>query len=242
MKTNVMLNNYQGDSSSKQKRTCIRSLIFLLLFALQIPSGKAQGIQIGIFVDPQVSWMSSDNSEVTGNGSRMGFNFGVTIHKFFAEKYAITSGISLNYIGGKLRHSDITPFRKQDEIDTLLSGTTITYKLQYLNLPFGLTLKTDEIGYMTYFAQLGIDFQFNLKATGDESNGFEDEKIDKEVNLFNLGYHFGIGLEYSLGGNTSLVLGLSFNQSLIDVTKDFSDQPEDRVVINNISLRVGVNF
>lgn len=242
MKTIVTLKRYQGGSSSLQKRNCIRSLIFLLLLALQIPSGKTQGIQFGIFVDPQVSWMSSDNNTVTNNGSRMGFNFGLTIHKFFAEKYAITTGISLNQMGGKLKHYDITSFRTQDEIDTLLAGTTITYKLQYLNVPFGLTLKTDEIGYMTYFAQLGIDLQFNLKATGDESNGFEDEKINEEVNLFNLGYHFGIGLEYSLGGNTSIVLGLSFNQSLIDVTKDFTDQPEDRIVLNNIALRVGVNF
>lgn len=186
--------------------------------------------------------MSSDNDDVTNNGSRIGFNFGLTVHKYFAENYAITSGISLNHVGGKLRYADSTAFRLQGEIDTLLQGTTITYRMQYINVPFGLTLKTNEIGYFTYFAHLGIDFQFNLKATGDESNGFDDKKIDKEVNFFNLGYHFGIGAEYSLGGNTSIVLGLTFNQSLIDVTKDFDDQPNDRIVINNIALRVGVNF
>jgi hypothetical protein len=219
-----------------------KGLIIVFVLILYILPSHSQGIRFGIFVDPQVSWMSSDNDEVTNNGSRMGFNFGLNINKFFAENYAITSGISLNHVGGKLRYADSTAFRVQGEIDTLLRGTTITYKFQYINVPFGLTLKTNEIGYFTYFAHLGVDFQFKIKATGDESNGFDDKKIDEEVNFFTIGYHFGVGAEYSLGGNTSIVLGLTFNQSLIDVTKDFNDQPDDRIVINNIALRIGVNF
>lgn len=242
MKVKIKMKSHTVDLFPLQKNFLVRSLILLLLISLNTSKINAQGIQIGIFVDPQISWMGSDNKYVSNNGSRMGFNFGLNIHMFFTENYAITSGISLNHMGGKLRHSDITFFRRQNGIDTLLAGTTITYKLQYINVPFGLTLKTNEIGYITYFAQLGIDFQFNLKATGDESNGFEDEKIDDEVNLFSLGYHFGVGMEYSLGGNTSIVLGLSFNQSLIDVTKDYANQPEDRIVLNNIALRIGVNF
>ncbi len=230
-----------GHSRRAQKNRT-RFFILLLLLIIPVQMGKTQGIQIGIFFDPQVTWMSSDNNRITSNGSRIGFNFGLTLHNFFAENYAFTTGLSLNFTGGNLRHKDSTFFRTQEVVDTLLPGTTITYKLQYLNIPIGLTLKTNEIGYMTYFAQLGFDVQFNLKAVGDESNGFEDERINEEVKLFNLGYHFGIGLEYSLGGNTCLVAGLSFNQSLIDITKDFSDQPEDRVVINNIALRLGVNF
>jgi opacity protein-like surface antigen len=242
MKTIVPSKKFHDGPCFLAKKSRIRSIILLFLLLIPVQLGKAQGIQFGIFVDPQVTWMSSDNNEITSNGSRIGFNFGLTLHNFFTENYAFTTGISLNYIGGKLRHSDSTFFRIQEEVDTLLPGTTITYKLQYLNFPIGLTLKTNEIGYITYFAQLGFDVQVKLKAVGDKSNGFEDERINEEVNWFNLGYHFGIGMEYSLGGNTSIVLGLSFSQSLIDVTKDFANQPEDRIVLNNIVLRVGVNF
>ncbi len=238
----VTSRKFQDGPSWLVRKCQIRTYIFLLLLVIPLHLGKTQGIQFGIFFDPQVTWMSSDNNEITSNGSRVGFNFGLTFHNFFTENYAFSTGISLNFAGGKLRHKDSTFFRVQEMVDTLLPGTTITYKLQYLNIPIGLTLKTNEIGYMTYFAQLGFDLQFNLKAAGDESNGFEDERINEEVNLFNLGYHFGIGLEYSLGGNTCLVVGLRFNQSLIDVTKDFGNQPEDRVVLNTIALRLGVNF
>ena len=238
----VTSKRFQDGLSRLVRKRYTRTFIFLLLLVIPLQSGKTQGIQFGIFFDPQVTWMSSDNNEITSNGSRVGFNFGLTLHNFFRENYAFSTGISLNFAGGKLRHQDSTYFRVQEMVDTLLPGTTITYKLQYLNIPVGLTLKTNEIGYMTYFAQLGFDLQFNLKAVGDESNGFEDERINEEVNLFGLGYHFGIGLEYSLGGNTALVVGLCFNQSLIDVTKDFGNQPEDRVVLNNIALRLGVNF
>lgn len=242
IKTMVTSKGFQNGRSWLIKKCSMRSWIFLLFLVIPFQIAKSQGLQIGIFFDPQVTWMSSDNNEITSNGSRIGFNFGLALHNFFTENYAFTTGISLNQTGGKLRHSDSTFFRTQEEIDTLLPGTTITYKLQYISIPIGLTLKTNEIGYMTYFAQLGFDLQFNLKAVGDESNGFEDERINEEVNLVNLGYHFGIGLEYSLGGKTSLMVGLSFSQSLIDVTKDFGNQPEDRVVLNNIALRIGVNF
>ena len=220
------------------KKHCIRSFVSLLLLLIPFQSGKSQGIQFGIFFDPQVTWMSSDNNEITGNGSRVGFNFGLTLHNFFTENYAFTTGISLNQTGGKLRYSDSTYFRVQEEVDTLLPGTTINYKLQYLNIPVGLTLKTNEIGYMTYFAQLGFDIQFNLKAIGDESNGFEDERIKEEVNLFNLGYHAGIGVEYRLGGSTAAIGGIRWSSGLTDVTSN----DRANVTMNAISIHIGVLF
>lgn len=204
---------------------------------------NGQGIRFGIFIDPQVSWMTSDNKTVQNDGSRMGLNFGLMIHKYFADNYAFTTGISLNQLGGKLTYDDPMPFRIQDNTDTLDAGTTITYKLQYVTLPLGLTLKTNEIGYMTYFAQLGIDPQLNIKATGDSgSDRLDGDKIEDEVNLFTIGYHIGLGMEYSLGGNTSVVVGLRYNNLFLDITKDYTDQPEDRVVLHNIAIRVGINF
>ena len=204
---------------------------------------NGQGIRFGIFIDPQISWMASDNKTVQNDGSRMGLNFGLMVYKYFADNYAFTTGISLNHLGGKLTYDDPLPFRIQDNTDTLDAGTTITYKLQYVALPLGLTLKTNEIGYMTYFAQLGIDTQLNIKATGDSGSGSMDgDNIKDEVNLFTIGYHIGLGLEYSLGGNTSVVVGLRYNNLFLDITKDYTDQPEDRVVLHNIALRIGINF
>ncbi|UCG27233.1 MAG: PorT family protein [Bacteroidales bacterium] len=225
------------------KMTQFSRMALFLILAGHTLYMNGQGVRFGIFIDPQVSWMASDNKVVQNDGSRIGLNFGLEVHKYFADNYSFTTGVSLNNQGGKLTYDDPLPFRIQDQTDTLEAGTTITYKLQYVTIPLGLTLKTNEIGYMTYFAQLGIDPQINIKATGDsDSDRLDGDKIKDEVNLFNIGYHVGLGMEYSLGGNTAVVVGIIYKNLFLDITKDYTDQPEDRVILHNIAIRIGLNF
>ncbi len=63
-----------------------------------------------------------------------------------------------------------------------------------------------------------------------------------ELRAFNLSYHVMAGIEYSVGGNTAVVLGLGFDNNFFDITKDNGDQPEDKVSHKLFSFRLGVNF
>ena len=69
-------------------------------------------------------------------------------------------------------------------------------------------------------------------------------KVDN-INLFNVGWHVGGGIEYSLGGSTSLIAELLFSQNFISMTKDnITKQTENHMSVTNslIGLKVGIKF
>ena len=69
-----------------------------------------------------------------------------------------------------------------------------------------MKLKTEELGYLTFFLQLGLNPMININARGESGDGtLDDESIRETTQLFNLGYHAGVGVEYRLGGNTALI-------------------------------------
>jgi hypothetical protein len=231
------------NQSAKIRKIILSVFLSFFLILIYNSSGLSQGIRFGIFFDPHISWMKPDIKDVENDGARMGFKVGLSIENYFTENYAFYSGISIHNLGGKLKYADSIFFSVQDNVEMLPSGSTITYKLQYVTVPLGLKLKTDEIGYFTYFGNLGVYPQIIVKAIGDVSNSnITNSSIKDEVNLFNLGYYIGVGVEYSLGGNTAICIGLFYTNGLIDVTSDKNNQPTNRVIMNNIALNLGIIF
>lgn len=217
--------------------------ITIFFIFIQHSTSLSQGIRFGIFFDPNIAWMKPDISDVENAGTRMGFKVGLSFEKYFTENYAFFSGISIQHLGGKLKYADSISFTAQNITKMLPEGSTITYKLQYVSVPLGLKLKTNEIGYLTYYGNLGLYPQVLIKATGDvlQSN-IANSSIKDDVNIFNLGYYIGMGAEYSLGGSTAICLGLYYTNGFLDVTTDHDNQPTDRVIMNNVALHVGIIF
>jgi len=217
--------------------------VTIFFIFIQHSPSLSQGIRFGIFFDPNIAWMKPDISDVENAGTRMGFKVGLSFEKYFTENYAFFSGISIQHLGGKLKYADSISFTAQSITEMLPEGSTITYKLQYVSVPLGLKLKTNEIGYLTYYGNLGLYPQMLIKATGDvlQSN-IANSSIKDEVNIFNLGYYIGMGVEYSLGGSTAICIGLYYTNGFLDVTTDHDNQPTDRVIMNNVALHVGIIF
>jgi hypothetical protein len=111
--------------------------------------------------------------------------------------------------------------------------------MQYIDVPLGLKLKTEELGYTTFFFQLGFNPMFNINAfsTSDDET-FDKENNREDTNLFNLGYHLGAGAQYRLGGSTALVGGVRWSSGLTDVTGN----DEAKITLNAISIHLGVQF
>jgi hypothetical protein len=55
-----------------------------------------------------------------------------------------------------------------------------------------------------------------------------------------MGYHFGGGVEQSLGGSTSLLFGVIFNNGLTDVTS--RSGWGDKSVLHRLVFQVGMIF
>jgi opacity protein-like surface antigen len=216
-------------------------LVNLLLVANLIAVSSQQKLRFSIFVNPCFNWLSSDVKSVKSEGATFGFDAGLTMDKFFAPNYAFSTGISIGSLGGNLRYSDSTNFRTHTGDVIVPPNTDVKFKLQYITIPVGLKFKTNEIGYFTYFAHLGFTLQANIKATGTTSgisHALDNDNIGEEIGFFNLGYHFGGGAEYSLGGNTAIVIGFTYTNGFIDITQN----PDDKITTSSFAIRLGVLF
>lgn len=230
----------------------MKKIAITALFALAFLLPAHAQVRYGISIDPQVSWLSSDRKKVEGDGSIPGIAFGLNIERYFAERYAVYSGVFIESTGGYLKYNiDPTTTYTLDTKDQkyqITPGESIKYRLQYLTAPIGIKLKTNPIGYNTFYANLGFKTSILLKSKGFSGSGhkaliggqpaLDGEVLDGEINFINLGYQIGVGTEYALGGNVALILGVTYNNGLVNTVNDSSLH----INLNNISFKVGVMF
>jgi hypothetical protein len=232
------MNNNQSFLSGVYKTT----ILFLLILTPIVLNGQ-QKIVFGIHADPVISWFSSDIRQVKNVGARPGFNFGLTYNKYFTSNYSFSTGISLLTAGGRLVRSDTVVMDFANFKSTVLPGNSIVYKIKYLVFPVGLKLQTNQIGYLTFFSDLGLDPKVVISRKIDiPSLSLTGENASNEIRMFNLSYHITAGIEYSMGGTTAFVLGLNFDNNFLDITRDNGNKPVDNVSQRILSFRLGVNF
>jgi hypothetical protein len=201
-----------------------------------------QGLSFSVFFEPQISWLTADVKTITRDAVRGGFNTGLIMDKYFADNYAFSTGISIWNTGGSLLYQDSTMFDFNYEASTIMPNSVMTYKTQYINIPLSLKLNSNEIGYIRFFAHPGINTHINIKAVADvmpeAMEEIENENISDAINPVSMSYFIGAGIEYSLGGNTALILGMYYQSGFWDITKT-----EDyKVTMGSLSLRLGVKF
>ena len=219
------------------------SLLLLPLLTVLGSYGQSdQKFHFGLKAAPSICWMKSDTKGLNSDGSKIGFVYGLITEFNFAKNYAFSTGIEVAYRGGKFKQSfSYTDTTKVFESDN---------KLQYIELPLTLKLKTNEIGLITYYLQAGISPAFNIRArqdvkiavqpkSGSSTNSdSSDIDIKDDINAFNINMVIGGGVEYSLSGNTALQAGLTFSNGLLDVL----DGSGSEAKTNYIALTIAVLF
>jgi len=228
-------------NSSLRLRPAI--FVILLIIVLQrVTINAQQSIGFGIHADPLVGWFTSDNSNITGKGATTGFNFGLTFNKYFYENYAFSMGLSLITAGGSFSSSDTVMLKLKKPVE-VLPGSKSLYKIKYLAIPVGLKLRTKQIGYISIFTDIGLDPKFILGGKVEiPSQNILKENADNMLSRLSMGYHIIGGIEYSLGGTTSLVLGLNFDSNFTNVIKIDNHQPAVKIVHKMLGLHLGLNF
>ena len=217
----------------------MKRIVFLVVLILSSISLFSQNAKFGVYIDPQIVWLSPDSKDIIDDGAKAGFSGGLIINKYFQKNYAIQTGIALGTQGGKLRFGTESYFTSYEETDTLPVGTTVDYTLNYITIPLGLRLKTNQIGYFSYYARVGLTNQFNIKAKATSSEGtLEENNIGEEIFFYNLAYHFGIGIEYSISEDTAIDFGITYHNGFIDVMNDKNVIANSR----NLALTIGIIF
>ncbi|MFW5890228.1 MAG: porin family protein, partial [Marinilabiliaceae bacterium] len=173
----------------------ISAIVSLLVFAsIQVHSQEAKSLRLSFVAEPQISWLKPDIDGVESRGNKAGYNFGVVMDRFFAENYAFSTGLTINTTGGKLRYAE-----NGDERD-------MEYQLRYIEVPLGLKLRSNDFRRTNFYGRFGLTPQINIDARDDQ-----DKTIGEQVRFFDLAYHLGAGLEYSIGGSNALMFGLVYH-------------------------------
>ena len=228
----------------------IRTSTLLIALLITFNVNAADGVRFGLTVTPLITWMKPDAGKIVKGKVRAGVEYGLIFDVNVAKNYSISSGITISMVGGNFEYQDASLFKNRGD-SNYIQNTDVRLKYQYLNIPILFKLKTNEIGYFHYFGTFGILTGFNIKARADVTvNGvttLEKENIGKRKGntnllvgkIFNLGLQVGGGFEYSLTDNTSLLVGIFYNNGFLNVVDDGDD---DKILVHAMGLRVGILF
>ena len=209
-------------------------VVVFFLAGLSFGLSAQNDIQFCFQLSPTISWLTTNDNKINSNGPNLGLQLGMIGEFYFRENYSLATGIGFHFnAGGKLFY--------EETIDTVgiwteanipgdniyEGGTDFKYSIQYVEFPIGLKLRTREFGYLRYYV------------------------IQSAVNLLNISWGIGAGMEYTVSSNTALVGGIAFQTGFTDVTKDKNttlvsggrqSEEDSKGKLNSIVLRLGVMF
>lgn len=232
--------------------TNLKTLITALLLGTSVLAGAQESdmedrkIRLGLHASPNLGWMKSDISQFEKDGlqPRLGFGYGLMFDYKFSESsnYLFSTGFNITSCGGGLiePYDSTSVFVPSAGVTTEIYYTgkmDRTYRLNYVNVPLLLKMRTNEIGYMSYFAAIGIDLGFRTRVFANDQFDWEDNSagpalgesrkdlnITKEMNFFRTALNISAGGEYNLTGNTNIYFGLGWHNGFLNAfrNKDFN--------------------
>ena len=241
-----------------KRLSIVLSLVMMLGWMNSYAQSDENKLNIGVHGNSGLSWMSTKVKGYESNGPRFSYGYGLRIDYRFAKNYYIGSGVDMNYMGGKLSY----PLNYKGSNDTMHFYGTMNrkYKIQYLDIPINLTLKTKEIGYFTYYVQIGYVTSIRINSYADDEYTYpnsnvtvneEDVDIKKDFNFLKAGFNFGLGTEFNLNNNISFYGKVFYHSGVTDVLGGTNnvknaagvlEEIKEHALMNNVGISVGVMF
>lgn len=196
-------------------------IIIFLLFAFQGIT-QVKPFRFGVKLAPNLSWISPDTEGYEYNGMQMGFSWGFLADITLTENYFIKTGFNIDYQNAKLRYEEQ---RNLSETDPALTLGTLDrkYKLQYLEIPITLKMRTNKFGEFAFYGEIGFGAAFNLKAKAQDKFYYNNSTLDSEadindeITLMKGSLIVGAGLEYFIDESTTIVTSLIFSNGLTNI-------------------------
>jgi len=167
-------------------------LLICLIFTVGLVMSQERNspLRFSLIGSPQMSWLKSDVVNNEKGPMYFGYYAGLEVDYFFEKNYAFSSGINLLSTGGSLTYLDQHEIHFDKGPDVMAPGTKMTFQLKYVDIPLGLKFTSNEIGYTTVFADVGLNLLVNTKASGSATdNNYVKEPLSEEISLINVGYH-----------------------------------------------------
>lgn len=185
--------------------------------------------RFGLKTSGNISWVKPENKLIENHGASIGYSWGLMADYKFGKNYAVSFGLDVQNLNNKIKFlTDTTSLTTSSGVGgkdtTVLYPASSIYKnnFGYVNLPVVLRMSTPEIGYMTYFANFGLELGVNYKAmaniesTISKPSGLgtiltEDYDISGLSAFFRTALVIGGGFEYNIAGKTNLMVGITYS-------------------------------
>ena len=241
-------------------------LIVGLLLAMSLTaSAQYKGFSFGFKLGPTFDWTDSKTGAAINQGTKTGFDLGVVAEYYFAENYAIVTGVNVDFVKGHYSFDDMRNISAIDSITDYQLGTIDRqFKTTIYEIPLMLKMVTPELGGLPLraYAQVGGAFGYTQRVkvmdtfTLGEINDKDYRATDGEYNPFHASLRIGAGAEYTLLETTRVFAGIYFSHDFLNsisrgalVTSNYEkyyagnkDLGERDLKLNVLQNRIGVEF
>ena len=245
-------------------------LIVGLMLAMSLTaSAQNEGFAFGIKLGPNFGWTGSTTAQSLG--SRTGFDVGVVGEYYFADNYAIVSGVNVSFLGGHYLFDNAHMVTDSLNPDGFLEmyGVDRVFKSTIYEIPLMLKMVTNELGNIPLRAYIEVGGGIGLAAKKvSVKDAIPSEGIatpdkwsitNKEFSNLRASLKIGAGAQYAVDESTRLFAGVYFSHDFInminyikpDYCGNFYDaegnkigdrDPKLKVLQNRIGIEVGVLF
>lgn len=237
-------------------------LIVGLLLAMSLTaSAQSKGFAFGFKLGPGFDWTGSTTGAAVSEGMRTGFGVGVVAEYYFAENYAIVTGVNVNMNRGHYSfdnaHMDSVAGLQTYPVDRYFKSTVY-------EIPVMLKMMTNELGNLPLraYAQVGAGIGYAQKVKVKDSyldvEGNDYVASNKEFSNLRASLKIGAGAQYAIDESTRVFAGLYFSHDFLNNINSISpnyygnyyENGEDiadrevklNMLQNRIGLEVGVLF
>jgi hypothetical protein len=207
----------------------MKKTLFTLIFLIVIFQANAQenrignyGFKLGLTASPNFGFGKVDEGKA--NGLALGFSYGLIGDFNFAENYSFSTGLMVTSINAKVTKLGPSVSYSSSTPSTTLVEWDYKYKMQYIEIPLTVKLKTSVINGVRWFGQFGlsngvaISSKIDLEVKENNSINFKDAERSKNTNAYRAALLIGGGGEFTLSGKTSLLLGLTLNNGFTNLS------------------------
>ncbi len=214
----------------------VSSVFCLASYAQAYVNGRP--VRFGFKIDPVfANSLKPAENDIERTGSGFGINYGLMADVMFSDgRGAFATGLEVVHASSKLNYNTTTRGLYRSEA----AGSDQEYKLklQYLQIPLSVKLRTNEQNGFRFWGQFGTYLGALLRSRMDYSYG---STSGSNVNIMKQTNKANAGGEYKLADRTDLFFGLGMENGFTDITAN-SNWKDGKVGLNRWAIRLGMFF
>ena len=202
-----------------------KNLLFVgLMLALSLSaSAQYKGFSFGFKLGPNFNWTGSKTGAAINQGTKAGFDLGIVAEYYFAENYALVTGVNVDFLGGKYNFDDMRNIGV-DTIDYQLGTIERQFKTTIYEIPLMLKMVTPQLGNLPLraYAQVGgaLGYTNSVKVkdtfTLGDINDSDFRATKGEYNPIHASLRIGAGAEYALLETTRVFAGIYYSHDFLN--------------------------